>query len=190
MKGLARKIAAIETALKVNKPNPQDPIDVLSKVGGYEIAGLAGAILGAASTRTPVICDGLIATGGRSDRLPVIPRQCGLSFPVSPERRTRSHRNVRHNRNAAHTESGHAFRGRHRRSSGYEHSRGGGQNHGRVQNIRGSRGCRQRTLDGSGGRKKAPRERPPRLIDTNSGTPYALRVLRILRGAKAEHCGF
>ncbi|MGA2400842.1 MAG: nicotinate-nucleotide--dimethylbenzimidazole phosphoribosyltransferase [Syntrophobacteraceae bacterium] len=61
---LARKVAAIETALKVNKPNPQDPVDVLSKVGGYEIAGLAGAILGAASTRTPVICDGLIATAG------------------------------------------------------------------------------------------------------------------------------
>jgi nicotinate-nucleotide--dimethylbenzimidazole phosphoribosyltransferase len=62
--GLARKIAVIDTALAVNKPDPLDPIDVLSKVGGYEIAGLAGAVLGAASTKTPVICDGLIATAG------------------------------------------------------------------------------------------------------------------------------
>jgi nicotinate-nucleotide--dimethylbenzimidazole phosphoribosyltransferase len=62
--GLARKIAVIDTALAINKPDPLDPVDVLSKVGGYEIAGLAGAVLGAASTRTPVICDGLIATAG------------------------------------------------------------------------------------------------------------------------------
>jgi nicotinate-nucleotide--dimethylbenzimidazole phosphoribosyltransferase len=62
--GLARKIAVIDTALAVNKPDPLDPIDVLAKVGGCEIAGLAGAILGAASTGTPVICDGLIATAG------------------------------------------------------------------------------------------------------------------------------
>ncbi len=61
---LSRKVAAIETALQVNKPNPEDPVDVLAKVGGYEIGCLAGAILGAASARTPVICDGLIATAG------------------------------------------------------------------------------------------------------------------------------
>lgn len=61
---LARKIAVIDTAIAVNKPDSQDAVDVLSKVGGYEIAGLAGAVLGAASARTPVICDGLIATAG------------------------------------------------------------------------------------------------------------------------------
>ncbi|MHC1724932.1 MAG: nicotinate-nucleotide--dimethylbenzimidazole phosphoribosyltransferase [Syntrophobacteraceae bacterium] len=60
----SKKIAAIETALKVNRPDPLDPVDVLSKVGGYEIAGLAGAILGAAAAKAPVICDGLIATAG------------------------------------------------------------------------------------------------------------------------------
>jgi len=58
------KIAAIETALKVNKPNPLDGVDVLMKVGGFEIAALAGAILGAAAVKTPIICDGLIATAG------------------------------------------------------------------------------------------------------------------------------
>lgn len=61
---LGKKIAAIETALRVNRPDPNDPVGVLAKVGGYEIAGLAGAVLGAAACKVPVICDGLIATAG------------------------------------------------------------------------------------------------------------------------------
>ncbi|MFZ2447167.1 MAG: nicotinate-nucleotide--dimethylbenzimidazole phosphoribosyltransferase [Syntrophobacteraceae bacterium] len=61
---LGKKVAAIETALKVNKPDPQDPLDVLSKVGGFEIAALAGAVLGAAAAGVPIVCDGLIATAG------------------------------------------------------------------------------------------------------------------------------
>jgi len=59
-----RKVAAIEKAIAVNRPNPNDPVDVLAKVGGYEIAALAGAVLGAAAVRAPVVCDGLIATAG------------------------------------------------------------------------------------------------------------------------------
>ena len=59
--GLARKIAAIETALAVNRPNPQDAFDVLCKVGGLEIAGLAGVIIAAASGRVPVVIDGFIS---------------------------------------------------------------------------------------------------------------------------------
>jgi nicotinate-nucleotide--dimethylbenzimidazole phosphoribosyltransferase len=59
-----RKVAVIEKAIAVNRPDPQDPIDVLAKVGGYEIAALAGAVLGAAAVRAPVVCDGLIATAG------------------------------------------------------------------------------------------------------------------------------
>lgn len=62
--GLKRKIAAIESGLAVNKPDPNDPIDVLAKVGGYEIGGLAGLVLGAAANRIPVVCDGLISTAG------------------------------------------------------------------------------------------------------------------------------
>ncbi|WP_448383545.1 nicotinate-nucleotide--dimethylbenzimidazole phosphoribosyltransferase [Desulfosoma sp.] len=60
----ARKVRAVEAALGVNRPDPNDPVDVLAKVGGYEIAGLAGAVLGAAAVRVPVICDGFIATAG------------------------------------------------------------------------------------------------------------------------------
>ena len=59
--GLARKIAAIETALAVNQPDPTDAFDVLCKVGGLEIAGLAGVIIGAASKRVPVVIDGFIS---------------------------------------------------------------------------------------------------------------------------------
>ncbi len=59
--GLARKVAAIETALRVNRPNPADALDVLAKVGGLEIAGLAGVMLGAAARRVPVVIDGFIS---------------------------------------------------------------------------------------------------------------------------------
>jgi len=57
---LRHKIEVIERALEVNRPDPTDPLDVLSKVGGFEIGGLAGAILGAAAHRVPVVLDGFI----------------------------------------------------------------------------------------------------------------------------------
>jgi nicotinate-nucleotide--dimethylbenzimidazole phosphoribosyltransferase len=61
---LQKKLNAIKKALEVNKPDPQDPVGVLAKVGGLEIAGIAGVILGAASRRVPVIIDGFISTAG------------------------------------------------------------------------------------------------------------------------------
>lgn len=60
--GLQRKIAVIERALAINRPDPKDGIDVLAKVGGFEIGGLAGAILAAAAHRRPVVVDGFIST--------------------------------------------------------------------------------------------------------------------------------
>lgn len=59
--GLQRKTAAIEKGLLINKPDPDDAMDVLAKVGGLEIAGLAGLVLGAAAARIPVIIDGFIS---------------------------------------------------------------------------------------------------------------------------------
>jgi nicotinate-nucleotide--dimethylbenzimidazole phosphoribosyltransferase len=59
--GLARKISVIEQALARHRPDPADPLDVLAKVGGLEIAGLAGLILGSAAHRIPVVLDGFIA---------------------------------------------------------------------------------------------------------------------------------
>ena len=60
----ANKVRVIEKALNVNKPDASDVLDVLAKVGGFEIGGLAGLILGAAAQRKPVLIDGFISTAG------------------------------------------------------------------------------------------------------------------------------
>jgi len=57
----ARKISVIQRALDLHRPNRADALDVLAKVGGLEIGGLAGLILGAAAKRVPVVLDGFIA---------------------------------------------------------------------------------------------------------------------------------
>ncbi|NWF56074.1 MAG: nicotinate-nucleotide--dimethylbenzimidazole phosphoribosyltransferase [Syntrophaceae bacterium] len=62
--GLGRKVQTIEKALEINSPNPRDPLDVLAKVGGLEIAGIAGFIIGCAGYRVPVVVDGFISTAG------------------------------------------------------------------------------------------------------------------------------
>jgi nicotinate-nucleotide--dimethylbenzimidazole phosphoribosyltransferase len=61
---LERKIVAIEKGLALNRPDPGDPLDVLAKVGGFEIAGIAGLVLGAAAAGIPVVVDGFISTAG------------------------------------------------------------------------------------------------------------------------------
>ncbi len=58
---LAGKVACIERALEKNRPDPGDALDVLAKVGGFEIGGLSGVILGAAARRIPVVIDGFIS---------------------------------------------------------------------------------------------------------------------------------
>lgn len=60
--GLARKIAAIERAIARNRPDASDALDVMAKVGGFDIAGLCGAFLGGAAYRVPVLADGFIST--------------------------------------------------------------------------------------------------------------------------------
>ena len=59
--GMAKKIKAIEQGIRVNQPDPSDPLDVLAKVGGLEIAGLVGVILAGAAHRLPVVIDGFIS---------------------------------------------------------------------------------------------------------------------------------
>ncbi len=61
-KGVEKKINTLKKALNINRPDPSDPIDVLSKVGGFEIGGIAGLCLAAASHRTPILIDGFIST--------------------------------------------------------------------------------------------------------------------------------
>lgn len=60
-KALTHKIAVIKKAIAVNKPDAQDAIDCLSKIGGFEIGGLAGIILAAASKKVPIVIDGFIS---------------------------------------------------------------------------------------------------------------------------------
>ena len=59
--GFKTKIRIIEQAIRLHEPNPNDPLDVLTKVGGFEIGGLVGLIIGGAALGVPVILDGFIA---------------------------------------------------------------------------------------------------------------------------------
>jgi nicotinate-nucleotide--dimethylbenzimidazole phosphoribosyltransferase len=61
---LQRKIDVIQRAIDLHHPSPSDPIDVLAKVGGFEIGGIAGVILASAAHRVPIIVDGFISTAG------------------------------------------------------------------------------------------------------------------------------
>ncbi|HIH01448.1 TPA: nicotinate-nucleotide--dimethylbenzimidazole phosphoribosyltransferase [Thermoplasmata archaeon] len=61
-RSLSLKVRAIERALNVNSPDPEDGLDVLAKVGGFEIGGIAGAVLGAASAGVPVFIDGFVSS--------------------------------------------------------------------------------------------------------------------------------
>ena len=61
---LENKIRVIEQGLALNQPDPSDPLDVLAKVGGLEIAAIAGLVLGCAANSIPVVIDGFISTAG------------------------------------------------------------------------------------------------------------------------------
>lgn len=74
---LAHKVAMIERALDLHKPNSNDALDVLCKVGGFEIGGLAGVMLGAAAAHVPIVIDGFIS--GAAALL-----ACGLAPTVQP----------------------------------------------------------------------------------------------------------
>ncbi len=60
--GLRDKIKVIEEAIEVNQPNPEDAVDILSKIGGLEIGGMVGVILSCAVNNVPVIIDGYVAS--------------------------------------------------------------------------------------------------------------------------------
>lgn len=60
--GLRRKIAVIDRAIALHRPDPADPVDVIAKVGGFDIAAMTGFYLGCALHRVPAIMDGFIST--------------------------------------------------------------------------------------------------------------------------------
>ena len=85
--GLARKRRAIAQALEINQPDASDPLDILAKVGGLEIAGMAGAFLGGAKHGVPVIIDGVISAVAALTAVRLCPeaRQCLLPSHMSRE---------------------------------------------------------------------------------------------------------
>jgi nicotinate-nucleotide--dimethylbenzimidazole phosphoribosyltransferase len=78
--GVERKIAVIERAIAVNRPNPSDPFDILQKIGGLEIAGLTGLMLGAAARRLAVVVDGFISTAAAALACAIEPRVGAFLF--------------------------------------------------------------------------------------------------------------
>lgn len=78
--GLAHKKATIAQALKVNQPDARDGVDVLAKVGGFEIGGIAGMILACAHHKKPVVVDGFISTAGALIAATLCPDTTGYMF--------------------------------------------------------------------------------------------------------------
>ncbi len=75
-----RKCEAIEKGIEINNPKPDDPRDVLSKVGGFEIGAIAGAILAAAFFKKPVVIDGFISGAGALIAHGLCPNVSGYLF--------------------------------------------------------------------------------------------------------------
>jgi nicotinate-nucleotide--dimethylbenzimidazole phosphoribosyltransferase len=97
---LAHKIAVVGRAIQVNAPDATDPLDVLAKVGGFEIGGIAGLVLGAAALHKPVVVDGFISTAGAM-----------LACALCPEARDyviAAHRSVEQGHRFMHTHLGKA----------------------------------------------------------------------------------
>jgi nicotinate-nucleotide--dimethylbenzimidazole phosphoribosyltransferase len=85
---LQHKIRIIEQSIQINRPDPGDAVDVLAKVGGFEIGGIAGLILGAAALQKPVLIDGFISTAGA-----LIAAQLS---PITRDYMIASHRSMEH----------------------------------------------------------------------------------------------
>jgi nicotinate-nucleotide--dimethylbenzimidazole phosphoribosyltransferase len=79
--GLCRKIAAIERAIAVNRPDPADPMDVLHKIGGLDIAALTGLFIGGALYRVPVVTDGFISGAAALLAVRLCPEILGYILP-------------------------------------------------------------------------------------------------------------
>jgi nicotinate-nucleotide--dimethylbenzimidazole phosphoribosyltransferase len=76
-----KKLAVIETAIALNKPDPRDPIDVLSKIGGFDLAAMTGAFLGAAKARVPAVIDGFISVVAALSAVRLCPAASSFLIP-------------------------------------------------------------------------------------------------------------
>jgi len=94
----AKKITVVEAALTLNRPDPSAALDVLAKVGGFEIGGIAGVVLGAAARQKPVVVDGFISTAGAL--------LAQVLCPASAEYVVAAHRSVEQGHPAMHARLG------------------------------------------------------------------------------------
>ncbi|OPZ86628.1 MAG: Nicotinate-nucleotide--dimethylbenzimidazole phosphoribosyltransferase [Firmicutes bacterium ADurb.Bin419] len=78
---LMNKIKVIKRAIEINKPDPKDPVDVLAKVGGFDIAGLVGCFIGAARYRIPILIDGFISATAALCAVSIKPEVRNYIFP-------------------------------------------------------------------------------------------------------------
>lgn len=76
--GHARKVDVVARALAVNRPDPSDALGTLAALGGFEIAGLAGLVLGASARRIPVVADGFIASAAALAAVRLAPPCAGM----------------------------------------------------------------------------------------------------------------
>lgn len=85
--GLRRKIAVVKRAIEVNHPHPNDPVEILSTLGGFDIAGLVGVYLGSAAYRIPIVIDGFISAvaAALAWRIAPLSREFQLCSHVSNE---------------------------------------------------------------------------------------------------------
>lgn len=79
--GLTRKIEVIGQAVRKHRPDPDDVLDVLSKVGGLDIAGLTGVFLGGALYRVPILIDGLISSAAALCAVRLVPDAIDYILP-------------------------------------------------------------------------------------------------------------
>ncbi len=86
---LANKIDVVRRAITLNQPNPQDGVDVLAKVGGFDLVGIAGVMLGAASCGLPVLLDGFLSYARCARSLPDVSCDQTVSHSFSPVGRKR-----------------------------------------------------------------------------------------------------
>ena len=86
--GIARKIQAIQKGIDLHQPDPNDPIDILQKIGGYDIAGMCGIFLGGAIYKVPILLDGLISGVAAlcAARLAPNAKKCMIASHLSSEK--------------------------------------------------------------------------------------------------------
>jgi nicotinate-nucleotide--dimethylbenzimidazole phosphoribosyltransferase len=79
--GLARKTAAVKKAISVNSPEKNNALDVLQKLGGFDIAGLTGIFIGGAIHRIPIVIDGFISSVSALLAVNLCPRVSDFIIP-------------------------------------------------------------------------------------------------------------